>query len=200
MSVVTRGVVSIEDGKKADTEYTPARKVRVELTFDVPEGEDADTALAHASGLAEAHVRRLLGQTTITTTTAPITAPPAEVVAPATDKPAAGKRQAGPRAKPEGKPAPIQVVLKDEPKADPSAITDEVVDDFSAPAEAPAAITDAELHSAAQKKNGEIKNPKAIRELVAKFRPNGKDGAFQLIEIPAARRGEFLTQLKELTA
>lgn len=190
MSVVNHGVISIEDGKKADTEYTPARKVRVELHFDVPEGQDADAAITQVSALADAHVRRLLGQPVVQTVAEnkpAIAAQTAEKVAP---------KQAGARKKPD----PIKVVLPPEPAADPAAVTDEPADDFSA---APVAevrpITDADLHSAAQKKNGEIKNPLAIRTLVSTFRPAGSNVAFQLTEIPQDRRQEFLDKLAKLT-
>lgn len=192
MSVVNHGVVSIEDGKKADTEYTPARKVRVELHFDVPEGQDADAAITQVSALADAHVRRLLGQPvvqTIAENKPVIPAQTAEKVAP---------KQAGARKKPD----PVKVVLTPEPAADPAAVTDEPADDFSAPAATVAEvrpITDADLHSAAQKKNGEIKNPLAIRTLVSTFRPAGSNVAFQLAEIPQDRRQEFLDKLAKLT-
>lgn len=183
MSVINHGVVSIEDGKKAETEYTPARKVRVELHFDVPEGQDADTALAQVSALVDAHVRRLLGLPTVIGNPAPETA-----------------KQAGPR----GKPKPVQVVLPVETKVDPSSVSDEAVVedlpvDFLAVPEPEAKITDAELHFAAQKKNGEIKNPLAIRSLVSTFRPAGSQLAFQLAEIPQDRRQEFLRKLKMLS-
>lgn len=190
MSVVNHGVVSIEDGKKADTEYTPARKVRVELHFDVPEGQDADATITQVSALADAHVRRLLGHPVVQTVAE---IKPAISAQTAENKPA--PKQAGAR-----KPKPVEVVLKPEPAADPAAVTDEPADDFSA---APVAevrpITDADLHSAAQKKNGEIKNPLAIRALVSTFRPAGSNTAFQLAEIPQDRRQEFLDKLAKLT-
>lgn len=202
MSVVNHGIVSIEDGKKAETEYTPARKVRVELHFDVPEGQDADAAIAQVSALADAHVRRLLGQTANLTTS---TADPSTTGSlGSTSTPVSVKltRQAGPRSKPK----PVEVVLPPETKADPAAVDASTVedlpaDDFGAPA--PAAevrpITDAELHSAAQKKNSDIKNPLAIRALVGSFRPAGSTVAFQLVEIPQDRRQEFLDKLAKLT-
>lgn len=197
MSVVTHGVVSIEDGTKSPVEYQPPRKVRVELHFDVIEGQDADVALAQVSAIADARVKALLGQTT----EAPRATPPAPKAAePKAAEPATAPKRAGARSE---KPKPIEVKLTDEPKADPAAVSAEVIeDDFSAPADPVVtdSITDAELHSAAQKKNGDLKNPKAIRELVAKFRPAGKEGTFQLIEIPQAKRAEFLKQLSALAA
>lgn len=196
MSVITGGVVSIEDGKKADTEYTPARKVRVELRFDVPEGSVADTIIENVSALADAHVKRQLGQlpnpTMLSAAGSTTTSSDSISTAAPEGKPT---RQAGPR-----KAKPVEVVLKPEtPAADPAAVED----DFSAP-EAPAAqevkpITDAELHSAAQKKNGEIKNPLAIRTLVGSFRPEGSAVAFQLAQVPQERRREFLDKLAKLT-
>lgn len=199
MSVVNHGVVSIEDGKKADTEYTPARKVRVELHFDVPEGQDADTAIAQVSALADAHVRRLLGQN-------PTPAATATVAAGSTQTPTSGRATAPRQAGPRGKPKPVEVILPPETKTDPAAVDASTVedipaDDFGAPAPAVEVrqITDAELHSAAQKKNSDIKNPLAIRALVGSFRPAGSTVAFQLAEIPQDRRQEFLDKLAKLT-
>jgi hypothetical protein len=58
---VTGGVMSVEDGIKKNEEYAPPRKVRVELHFDVPEGEDADQHIGAVSALVSAHVVSLLG-------------------------------------------------------------------------------------------------------------------------------------------
>ena len=59
---ITDGVVSFEDGVKASEEYAPAKKVRVELTFAVIEGEDGEEVLARVGDLARAQVARLLGK------------------------------------------------------------------------------------------------------------------------------------------
>ena len=61
MSTVTGGVVSIEDGLKKPEEYAPARKVRVELHFDVAEDLDAQAVIRAVSDLAQEEVTRQLG-------------------------------------------------------------------------------------------------------------------------------------------
>lgn len=59
---IVGGLVSVEDGVKSAIEYAPARKVRVDLSFDVAEGSDARVALEHTAILANAQVRALLHQ------------------------------------------------------------------------------------------------------------------------------------------
>lgn len=59
-------------------------------------------------------------------------------------------------------------------------------------------VTDADLNAAVQKKNAEITNPNAIRTLIGTYNPDPK-AAFQLRQIPAAKRAEFLTKLSALT-
>ena len=49
---ITSGIVSIEDGTKKTEEYAPARKVRVELHFDVPEGHNGQKYLDAATTMA----------------------------------------------------------------------------------------------------------------------------------------------------
>ncbi len=175
MTVVTTGVVSIEDGKKSATEFEPARKVRVELTFTVNEGEDIEVLLDQVSDLANQKVQVLLSGT---------------------------KGEAAPkpvRKKAADKPPPIQVVLPPDPPAKAVVADDPAgMGDFDAPAEATTPITDKELHDAARKKADELGAPVKIRQLVGTF-ANGQAG-FQLIQVPQERRREFLTKLKALTA
>lgn len=61
--IITGGLVSIEDGIKAKEEYSPARKVRVELSFDTPEnGSGAALTLDAVAALADRKVKELLGK------------------------------------------------------------------------------------------------------------------------------------------
>jgi len=63
MSSITGGLVSVEDGVKSAQEYCPPRKVRVELNFDVPEGDaSAQGILDRVANMAHAKVRQLLHQ------------------------------------------------------------------------------------------------------------------------------------------
>lgn len=62
MSTVKSGSISVEDGVRAVEEYAPARKVRVELHFEVAEGTNAESAMNRIAVLANAQVRALLHQ------------------------------------------------------------------------------------------------------------------------------------------
>jgi hypothetical protein len=59
---ITGGSVAVEDGVKPQQEYAPARKVRVELTFDVGEGVNTEATLDRVSNLVNNQVRKLLHQ------------------------------------------------------------------------------------------------------------------------------------------
>lgn len=61
-----------------------------------------------------------------------------------------------------------------------------------------AAITDADLNAAVQKKNGELGDPPKIRNLIGSFNPD-QTKPFQLRQIPAAQRQGFLDKLAALT-
>lgn len=182
MGKITGGVVAIEDGTKKTEEYTPPRKVRVELRFDVAEGGDADKMLTEVGEKVNAKVAELLGMK-------PVAAKPAK---PPSDK------------KPADKPkevvtdpvqnATVTLVAKAEdddlPGAEPSkptAVTAEAV------AEKAKDITDAELLSAVSKRNGETKNPAAIKATAAKFSKSGR-----VTEVPQEKRAEFMQALAEI--
>lgn len=92
MSVVSHGVISIEDGIKAQEDYAPARKVRVELHFDVPVGAEPEIVLSQVSDMANAHVKRLLrGNVAVVTgqASAPAATPEGQAPAPAPEEPKA---------------------------------------------------------------------------------------------------------------
>jgi len=63
--MITNGTVVIEDGIKAAEEFAPARKVRVELSFDY---DDLD----RVSALAQAKVNEMLGRSSGAKTSAVI--------------------------------------------------------------------------------------------------------------------------------
>lgn len=195
--LITGGLVAIEDGQKSAEEFAPARKVRIELKFDIAEGSNPDEVLDIVVDMANDRVNAQLGRGAAVTrvTTAPDTAgnvepakrtrrTKAEIEA---DKAAAeNPTTAGPT----GQPAP-------EPATSPP-----VEDDWSTPVP-PAAtakeVTDAELSAATTKKNGELNSPPLIRGLIATFNPD-PTRAFTLAEIPQARRGEYLEKLAALKA
>jgi hypothetical protein len=83
-------------------------------------------------------------------------------------------------------------------QSDPAGIEDV---DFDAPIEPEVTgdpITDADLNSAVQKKNAEIANPNAIRTIIGSYNPDPTQ-PFQLRQIPAAKRAEFLSKVSALT-
>lgn len=203
---VTNGTVSIEDGNPAKTgDFDPKKKVRVEISFAVPEGEDAKTHLDAAATLASTKVSELLGRSK-----APASAvvPPTAQAAPATSKPET--------AKPAEKPKPAKPAKVEKTKAD---LEKEMLAAASAPASEPAVaiddddplgdllgdtaptpVTDKELSGAAIAKAEKMKSvagwePKKIRLLVEKFA--GKAGS-KFHEIPADKRHDFLKELDAL--
>lgn len=194
--MITNGVVSIEDGTKAAEEYAPARKVKVEFSFVVPEGGDATLAANLASEAADAKVNELLGRSSKAVPEKPATTrkpreakEPAtvETSAPGSDK-AALEAAAGLKLAEEKKPEPKQ----------PEPVEDNI-DDLLGD-QAPVPITDAELAKAAQNKNAQmkVKDPNfsvKIRALVVEFagQPPKK-----ITDVPAAKRQEFLDKLRDL--
>jgi hypothetical protein len=222
MAQVTGGLVSIEDGIKKAEEYAPPRKVRVELSFGVGEGETFETIFDTVSQAAANRVASLLGGTALNVVAGPTADTPAGEPQRRTRRTKAqieadeAARKAG--ASQTGDAGGVQTSDDPTDGADPVIhLPDETAeDDFSiepepeTPAEEsfdiePAAedpkaeaITDADLNSAVQKKNAEIANPNAIRALIGGYNPDPKS-AFQLRQIPPEKRPEFLTKLGALT-
>ncbi len=245
---ITNGTVSIEDGNKAGEEYAPARKVRVELSFNVPEGADALVELDYVAGVAQGRVDALLGRKGRTLlvvhpgdSTPPAAPPETNAETPrrprrsaveiAADKAAKLDRhvvtadpdvkahieenKAAPPAEDEFDPTADSAPEKDtgvdmgvdDPvgdaiasKADVS-VSDLDEEDFTITPDEPAApeISDADLNSAVQKRNGELGNPKLIRGLISEYNPDVTQ-VFQLRQIPQAERAGFLAKLAKLTA
>lgn len=220
---ITGGIVAIEDGTKAKEEFAPARKVKVELSFSVPEGQDGTKFLDGVTLHAENKVRQLLSRPTLApeSVQTPASAEPAKETAAAKKaRLAAEKAAAGPvektkadlereqlaelQAADAAQPTPTDDLGEEPaPKPKPAVEKDELADLLGDTAPNP--VTDQELGKAAQEKNGKMKGvagwaPEKIRELVGKFvlvdgKP--KPGA-KLQEIPAAQRHDFITQLDAL--
>ena len=196
MTKISGGVVSVEDGTKKNEEFTPARKVRVELRFDVIEGEDAETMLAQTAALADGHVKHLLGQSREVAGPSP----QAVQAAPVAKQPGKRATKAAETAPVAGeKPAPIVVVLPPEPK------TVDPMDDFSDTGEAAntVEITDKQLHDAMTHKAAELNgNPEPIKAVVKQFRPASHNGKFGATDIPRTgpSRQNFLDALKAAKA
>lgn len=221
---ITGGIISLEDGIKAKEEFAPARKARVELHFDIPEGSDHDVHVQGVSDLARAHLHRILHNTAAPVVAHIAAAQPAALVEVPKETAAAKKARLAAE-KAAGAPADktkadlereqleeLQAAGKgtaaDELDEKPAAKTHAVEKDELADLlgdTAPTPVTDQELGKAAQEKNGKMKSvvgwsPERIRELVGKFvLVDGKPKAgAKLQEIPAAQRHDFLAQLDAL--
>lgn len=202
---ITSGRVSIEDGKKAAEEYAPARKVIVDLHFEVPEGSDYTTMLELAATTANTKVQELLGRAAAAkhVVAAAVVDNTKVVETPKAAK--ASKKEAAP-AKPEKTKDDLAReagVLVDDPapkaSVKPAAPTADDLGDILGEEAAPVAISDAELGSAAQKKNASMHDkagwaPAKIRALVLAHAGEGK----QLRDIPATARAQFLQELEAL--
>lgn len=210
-----RAFVSVEDGVKPAEDYAPARKVRVELTSDVFNQQELGAAVDYLGQLASQQVARLLGRAV------------SDVEQPAANAPAATRTRrtkeqiAADKAAAEAPAASDPTALEDPTElpqssgdhgstttaeTDPAALDD----DFTVQPEPPAVetsgqiapISDGDLNAAVQKRNGELASAdgtKAIRALIATFNPD-KTKVFQLREITADRRAEFLNGLNAITA
>lgn len=205
MTNITGGLVSIEDGKKAAEEYAPARKVRIELKFDIAENEDAEKHLDDVIALAQKKLSELLG-----TTAAPKrpAATPKPAPIPEASAPAGGRTKADLEAEMlKAATAPKKPPAASKPANDNNEAlgqelekpAEDSLDDVLGGTPEPAKeITDADLTSAITKKNGEIKAPAKIRALIAQNTPEGKAPAAALI--PQEKRATFLEKLSALTA
>lgn len=208
MSIIS-GTVSIEDGVKAKEEYCPARKVRVDLNFSVPDDEkDALPILDAVARCADAKVRELLGRApakdsptlAVTVTATPPKTPekPAKVEKPAkAEKPAKVEKTKADLAREAGLPA--EGGLDESEAPEPAKKDEDDLGDLLGDS-APAPITDLELGKAAQEKNGKEKAaqgdawaPAKIRDLIAEY-----SGGKRINDIPAAKRREFLDKLDKL--
>lgn len=228
MAQITGGLVSVEDSKPHSNDEYGRKKVRVDLSFAVGEGEDYTTTFDLASEAATNRVTALLNGVSLRAVGGTTAETPASPPAPAARKTrrTAAQIAADDAAKAAGHSPSGSAGVGQTSDEDPTANEANVIhlpdegavdggDDFSiepepeTPAEEsfdiepdPAAggepITDADLNSAVQKKNAEIANPNAIRALIGGYNPDPKQ-AFQLRQIPADKRGEFIAKLNALT-
>lgn len=206
---ISGGLVSVEDGTKSAIEYQPPRKVRVELRFDVAEGQDATAILGGVASLAQAKVAELLGQTAlsnVTTITSAATAPktrkggradmivdpPAEAGASTSAQPSQASANTSPASD------EIPGLGGDTPVAEkPAADSLDDIMGLGATPEPVKEITDADLNAAVQKKNGELQSPPLIRDLIIKFQPDPSKPPL-LANVAQAQRAQFLAELTTL--
>lgn len=198
------GTVSIEDANPPPADYTPARKVNVQVTFNGTDPAALESNLARAATFASVKVAELLGRTP-----APLSAAPAEDGATSVRtrkarSTAATSATAEPIADESAEVAAARARIIDEGREliteDPFAVGGQTVEEdaFDIGTVQPAEVTDADLNAAIQKKNGEINDPTKIRTLIATFNPDPTK-AFQVREIVQAQRPDFIAKLEKLT-
>lgn len=198
--MITNGSVTVEDGKKANEEYAPARKVSVTLAFAVPaevtESAQAKVYLDTAASIADAKVNELLGRAAPTASSVQVT--PKKTAAKKTEASKVEEPKERTKADLEaemvaeveavsGKPATV-------PVDDGNDLTDLLGDS------APAPITDKELSDACIAKANKMKSvagweAKRIRTLMEEF--TGAPGR-RVVEIAVEKRREFLDKLEAL--
>lgn len=208
--------VFVEDGTKAKEEYGVNRKVNVTLSSDIDDFDRVEEITERLSSLANRQVSQLLGRTSppdlkvVGGTQARVnTLEPLDdgIVAPVVEK---RKRRTAAEIAADAALAKAAhpkdpSAIDDEPDApadDPAAIGDEPSeDDFNIEPETEVEveeITDAALNAAVQRKNAELGDPEAIRAVIKQYNPDPTK-AFQLREIPADKRADFITKLGGLT-
>jgi len=200
MTKITGGLVSVEDGTKAAEDYTPPRKVRVELRFDIPEDDkNPVNTIDYASALAANQVNKLLGrasvQNIIPDSEAAAAGPPVEAARSRkkADKPATPPAEDTSSSTTSASPDTSQPGEK--PSTEPASSAG---DEWDTPVEPVVTITDADLNAAATKRNSTLNNPVAIRTLIGEFNPDPTK-QFSLSQIPQAQRRLFLDKLEALT-
>ncbi len=213
--ILTGGMIAVEDGTKKAEQYDPARKVRVELRFDVAENADPDDVLARVSAMAAHRVDLLLGRAAVPIvrritdlSEKAVEVVPAAAADPAAMTPEAPKRHRRTKAEMEAAAAAAAVVaeVKAAPAqpfhqaADPSAIEGPAVSGVAASApEAEVDITDGSLLSTVTAINTKIKKAAEITKIILTYCP--ADGTPpSLKKIPKEKRAAFLAELKAWAA
>ena len=194
------GLVSIEDGVKAAEEYAQARKVRIELSFAVAEGQEDVPFLERAADIANKKVAELLGRA--------VSAPVIVKVTPAAEKPkrgAAKDKSTPPAELSDKEKLAVQAGVVETPA--PIVDEDDLSDLIGETPKPP--VTDAELAKAAQTTAARLKaaaekatppttwSPAALRKLIKDYNPP-EEAAPAVQKIPAAKRHDFLEALEAL--
>lgn len=226
MSILS-GTVSIEDGVKSKEEYAPARKVRVELTFSVPEGSDGQPFLDTTARLADAKVRELLGRAVLAVGKEPaleVTVqasasgkPVAETAAAKKVRVAAEKAAAAPGKTKDDLAREAGLPTSDTVHKVPEGTLDEETLEPAKPAKkteakpddelndllgdsAPAPVSDQELGRACQNKMAELKAAHGEKFSPTTIRSliEKASGGKRIADIPAAARHAFMKELEAL--
>lgn len=213
---INGGTISVEDGIKAKEEFAPARKVKVELSFSVPEGADGAAFMHGVARVADAKVASMLGRTTPAETVAPKAETPMPV-APKAETAAAKKKREAAEAEANKPAEKTKADLEREMleaagggKTDaPAAVAvvdeDDLSDVLGDAAPQARVISDKELGEIAGKINAKKKAelgdkwaPAKIREVVATFTGKKLSDVPKITEVPADKRVEFVAALEAL--
>lgn len=210
--------VTVEDANPPPADYTPARKVSVEIHGYNVLPVDLEGETERAGSVARAQVDVLLGRTpaqvALTEVTQRRTRRTKEQIA--ADNAAAAAAQTDPTSledptvdlPQEPVSTPPATSSGDAPTATTTEADPTALDDFTVQPEPPAVdtsgqiapISDGDLNAAVQKRNGELGSAdgtKAIRALIATYNPDPTK-VFQLREVPADRRAEFINKLNAI--
>lgn len=199
--LITGGLVAVEDGRKHDPadQYSLSRKVRVELYFDVGDGQTASDVTGLVGDMASARVAELLGG---------VATSARRVEGPAGDQPQQPRPRRQTKAKAEPEPTtepaddwdtgPETTTGSSEGSSEPASSGGDDWDTPVMPSEPVKQVTDAELGAAVQKRNAELGDPQPIRELIFSYNPDPSK-PFTLKQVPMDKRPEFLAKLAVLT-
>jgi len=200
---ITNG--TIKYGRTVKTGDFENKRGDVELSFSVPDGQDAEKTMEGVKALAHKHLHSLLGigkATAAPTEMTPVPAKPevATNVAPSSETVVIGRSQGKPPKMPKVHLTPG----KEQPQeADPASIED--VPQAPAKAAKPSQdelpgsgspeVTDADLTSACSRAQQATGNGPGIREWIAKC---GVKPPARLIDMPQTSRRAFLDGLKDV--
>lgn len=183
--------VRISDGIKT-VDYAPPRLYDLTAVIIDPRGADAQKEVLDAISILKAAGESFLGRSAPASAVTVTASEPAAEVKPRAAKAAAqkaNKEAAKPTVAPSGGADELEDDLGETEPGD---------EDFDAPIEADAKpVTDAELNDAAQAANRRVGDPKAIREIINSYNDDPTK-VFQMRQIPAAKRAEFIAKLEGL--
>lgn len=192
---ITNGVVKFKRNiKTGDYE---GKDASIELTFSVPEGENAGEHIAYVAILAENHVNAALGlketKGQAAAASNPTAGSPAKAetaTASKPSKPAKGKTAPAKKAA-EKDPAEIEDPLDGNGEASEGNTLDDLLGLNEAP---PTEITDKALNDAVQKAQDTVKNAPAIRKLLNDHGVKTPGG--RLIDLEQNKRQSFIDKLQ----
>jgi hypothetical protein len=206
---ISGGLVSIEDGNKKAEDYSPARKVRVELKFDVPEGSDeAQRIVDDVARVANNKVEELLGRQPAAGTTT-TTFQPASAAAPVEEKKKRGRPAVAPTvapapdtkeayAAPDTKEAYAAKAAAAEAKTNGVAPPSDELDELLGGGLQAEPISDKQLLDAIKAVNTNPAMIQRIKETVKAFCPREDKAGFRVADIAQEHRQMFIDKLQGL--